>query len=445
MSPRLALSTAPRARQQGAAALIVVMILFFVISMTAAYTNRNLIFEQKTSANQQRSTRALEAAEAGLQWALTMLNGGRLTAACATSTSVADTSFRERYLVIDSATGTIVPRKRSDGVTDLHPTCVYDGTSWTCDCPSDAAPSLTAPSGNDIHPAFRLRFRRMCGTNLNAADTACVTPDQASVINIDVNACTTMSETCLAFPATALSGEGRVTVHAALALAGGLPVAPTAALTAKGNIDVGGGLVNVSNSDVSGTGVTVLAGGTVNGNLQPTSKAGSPGSQSIVASEPELFALAAAPDRMFANTFGMWRATFRDQPAALRIDCSVSCSAATLRSKIALNPGRPIWVIGDLDFDSSGDVGSAAAPVLVNVTGNITFTTPINFYGLLYSQAADWAANGSGTVTGAVIAEGNLTGKPASAITRDSTVLSRLRAATGSFVLVPGTWKDFDQ
>ena len=64
--------------QRGAAALIVVMLLFFIISLVAAYAGRNLIFEQRTSTNQYRATQAFEAAEAGLEWALAMLNGGRV-------------------------------------------------------------------------------------------------------------------------------------------------------------------------------------------------------------------------------------------------------------------------------------------------------------------------------------------------------------------------------
>ena len=43
---------------RGAASLIVVLLLFLVLSLTAAYTSRNLIFEQKTSANQARATMA---------------------------------------------------------------------------------------------------------------------------------------------------------------------------------------------------------------------------------------------------------------------------------------------------------------------------------------------------------------------------------------------------
>ena len=62
----LILST-PGSRQRGAATLIVVMILFFVMTLVAAYTNRSLIFEQRTSANQYRSTQSLEIADAGMR------------------------------------------------------------------------------------------------------------------------------------------------------------------------------------------------------------------------------------------------------------------------------------------------------------------------------------------------------------------------------------------
>ena len=73
----------PRA-QRGAATLIVVMLLFFIVSLVAAYAGRNLIFEQKTSANQYRATQAFEAADAGLEWALAVpsTEGGWTPLAC---------------------------------------------------------------------------------------------------------------------------------------------------------------------------------------------------------------------------------------------------------------------------------------------------------------------------------------------------------------------------
>ena len=93
-------------RESGAASLIVVMVLFFLMSLVAAYTSRNLIFEQRTSVNQYRATQAYEAAEAGLEWALTLLNSGRIGADCLeTGAATTDTSFRQRYLAIDADTG----------------------------------------------------------------------------------------------------------------------------------------------------------------------------------------------------------------------------------------------------------------------------------------------------------------------------------------------------
>ena len=84
--------------QRGAAALIVVLLLFFIISLVAAYAGRNLIFEQRTSTNQYRATQAFEAAEAGLEWAVAMLNGGRVTADCIppVPVDVTQPSFRQR-------------------------------------------------------------------------------------------------------------------------------------------------------------------------------------------------------------------------------------------------------------------------------------------------------------------------------------------------------------
>ena len=65
-------------RARGMAALTVVMVLFFVMALVAAYTNRNLVFEQRISANSYKATRALEAADAGVEWTIGLLNAGRM-------------------------------------------------------------------------------------------------------------------------------------------------------------------------------------------------------------------------------------------------------------------------------------------------------------------------------------------------------------------------------
>ena len=99
-----------RHQQRGAAALIVTMMLFFAMVLVAVFVNRNLVFEQRSSANQLRSTQAFEAAEAGLEWALAQLdNPQRLAADCTPSTDAAATSFRSRYLNFNRSNASFTP------------------------------------------------------------------------------------------------------------------------------------------------------------------------------------------------------------------------------------------------------------------------------------------------------------------------------------------------
>jgi Tfp pilus assembly protein PilX len=113
------------------------MVLFLIVSMVAAYASRNLIFEQRTSANQYMSTQAMEAAEAGIEWAISMLNHGRIDASCVSSTVLTNTTFRERSLNIAAADGRIT-RVEADGVP-AQATCVWNGNAWDCACPTAAA------------------------------------------------------------------------------------------------------------------------------------------------------------------------------------------------------------------------------------------------------------------------------------------------------------------
>jgi hypothetical protein len=419
----------PPRHQRGIAALVTVLVLFFIVALVAAYTSRNLIFEQRTAANQYRSTAAIETAEAGLEWALAMLNHGRIDASCATSASTSDTSFRQRYLSVDSSTGSIAVRKTSTGA-DLLPSCVFDGTGRSCSCPSDGAPTLAAPTDSAVHPAFRVRFKPLPGT-----------PSQPGLVQVEAVACTRLDDACLTFPGTlgaaqGMGDEGRAYVTALVGLTGGLRSPPAAAITALGRVTLAGGAVYGD--------VAVQAGGAVS--TDPTTtlarSAGSPGSPAVLGSQATLSAL--SPERFFAAPFDLWSSGFRQQPGAVVLDCATSnCDSDTLRQRIALNPGRPIWVDGDLSIDTAGDIGAPDAPVLLVVTGNVAVTAanaPI--HGLLYAQTADWPDAGPLQVQGAVAVEGDLdSGTPQ--IAYDAALLNRLRVTTGSFVRVPGSWHDF--
>ena len=414
-------------RQSGVASLIVVMVLFFIISMVAAYTSRNLIFEQRTSTNQYRSTQALEAADAGLQWALGLLNSGRIDPSCVASTNLADTSFRQRYMSINGSTGAITPQLTSLGAT-LMPSCVFDGSNWQCSCPVDGAPSVTTPSGSGVFPAFRVRFLAMA---------------RPGVVKIESNGCTRNADGCLNFPASGSDNEGRVTVTALVALKGGVSTIPAAPLTLKGTLNLGGAALSAVNSDAATAGITIQAGGAVvKAGLNLVTTPGTPSELSVVDSDTSLSSLSA--NRMFANVFGLWRDTYRDQPGAVLLDCGLGgCSANTVRTTIAQNPGRVLWLQGDFSVDSAGDIGSAAEPVVIVASGAISFSAAARMYGLLYTQAATWTTSGAAEVRGAVVAEGNVTGGSTATFVYDAPLLTQLRTRSGSFALVPGSWRDF--
>lgn len=435
-------------RELGAASLIVVMVLFFVVSMVAAYANRSLLFEQRTSANQHRSTRALEAAEAGVEWALSMLNSGRTTATCLISGDTTDTTFRQRYLVVDPETGDIVPKKRSDNVTSLYPTCASVGGVWTCNCPTDADPTLPPAPGAD---SFRVRFRRVCAVT-TSPDTACTTPVQPGVIHIDVNGCTTLDDDCLRFndeanPGKPLGSEGRATVHVVAGLIGALPSHPGAALTARTTINVGAAPLKIINSDAVPTAapnITAHSGGALTATaVELYGAPGVPATRTLRNNDTVLAALSA--DRMFVNTFGMSRLTYVDQPGVVVVDCGGGCNATTVRDRAQMNPGRILWLDGDVDLDTAVSIGTSDEPVVLNVTGSLTFGSAATVNGLVYSQAATWTMNGSGQIVGAAVAENAFAGTPNGALTYSSPTLTRLRTSTGTFVKVPGSWKDFEQ
>lgn len=446
-TPRPAAMALPaRATQAGAASLIVVMVLFFLMSLVAAYTGRNLVFEQRTAANQYRATQAYEAAEAGLEWALTMLNSGRIDANCSEAgATTADTSFRQRYLTIDSSSGTVAPRPAPSGVAGLWPSCVSDGAGgWNCSCPSATLPSLTAPSGSGVFPAFRVRF----------------TSDGLSrpgLVRIESNGCTRLDNACLNHPATAQDLEGRANVAAIVALASALPTPPGAALSVLGN--AAGSSLALYNTDVDLGGMTAQAGGSINGgNVAASgwtlrSVPGTPGTSSVVQNEAALSALAAEPDRAFASVFTMWPATFRAQQAAVVVTCLADCRS-DLANAVAMNPDRVIWATttdptASIVLASAGDIGSApgpsvAGPAVIVMDRPVDVTASgVSIFGFVYSRSGDWTGTNPVNVQGAAFVEGNLAATANASIVMDGAVLKSLRLRSGSFVRAPGGWDDF--
>src|SRR5262249_2839205 len=100
---------------------------------------------------------AFEAAESGLDFAISALASGRSDAACQPSDDVTVTTFRDRMLTADPATGNI---SLSAAQASLRPTCMMLDAGMTCSCPGPAAaaPVLAPPVGGQA-PTFQLSFQ----------------------------------------------------------------------------------------------------------------------------------------------------------------------------------------------------------------------------------------------------------------------------------------------
>ena len=448
-----------RQATRGAASLIVVMVLFFIMSLAAAYTSRNLIFEQRTSVNQYRGMQAHEAAEAGIEWALAQLNGGRIDATCqeAGATS-ADPSFRQRYLAINSnpppdpSTGVVTALTHSAPAQPRRAGCVWNGLSWTCSCRADRDPLLAVPAGTGIFPAFWVSFNT-------------VGISRPGVVQIVSNGCTRLDEACLRSAPNTVDVEGRALITAVVALKGAVATPPAAALTVFGRVNrvAFSGMLSAYNTDVDRGGVTVHASDVVEpSNLTLGSLPGTPGLASLVPVDLSLADLLAVlpagltaqgrvpNDRVFASTFGMWPPAYKWQPSALRLTCAAAGCRAALTNAVALNPDRVIWIDGDLTLESAGEIGSApnpadltvAGPVVIVATGNLVVTAAgVRIYGLVYSRSGNWS--GGGEIQGAAVVEGNLAETAAQTVVFNGGVLDTLRLRAGSFVRVPGGWRDF--
>jgi len=405
-------------RSRGAASLVVVMVLFFVMMMAAVFNGRSLIFEQKTSANQYRYTQAFEAGEAGLQWALTMLNGGRVDASCNAPAAAPDATFRDRYLTTDVATGQLQP------VAGVTAGCVRTAGGWSCSCPTAGPAALVAPAGTANMPAFTVQFS--------------VAP-QSGMVNVKARACSSFGTQCAA--AATERSDAYVEVDSMFALAGGLRAPPSAALTALGNASFSGTDVRVTNADDETNGVTVNAGGAITGNPRLTSAPGSVASGSMVAGDSSLSSLLTQQgDKPFVTFFGSDKAAFQRLGSVRSVTCAGDCGAAI---QAAYDEGyRMVWIDGNAVIEGSRTLGSATDPLLVVANGNLQLGGTMRLYGVAYSAAILSDNGGSAELHGAAIAEGSFSGSGSTHLVYDPDVLARLHFRTGTFARVPGSWSD---
>ena len=142
----------------------------------------------------------------------------------------------------------------------------------------------------------------------------------------------------------------------------------------------------------------------------------------------------------FAGFFGMSPALWKSQPAVHRLDCQNDCGAA-----LAIAAQRGITLVsvpGNLLLQGPMALGTPQRPMLIVADGTISLQGNVVLHGVLYGSALAWSAP-SAVVRGALISEGPAAGDSSLDLARDATVLEALRTRQGSFVRLPGSWRDF--
>ena len=413
--------------QRGAAALIVTTLLFFVMVLVTLFVNRNLVFEQRASANQYRATQAFEAAEAGAEWALAQLNNPRrLGADCLPVADAAAPSFRSRYL--SQAGAVFAPRTWNNGSVAgaLQPTCVRSDAGWSCSCPTNGVPVLSAPTGDGPFPAFSLQF--MAG-------------DKPGSVRVLATGCTSLAGVCLAGSSSSPDAIARVDVT--VGLLAGLRTAPAAALTTRGGVDADSAAFGVHNADPA-TGIAIHAGtGVAAGHARLTAPAGAPLAGALVSNDASLASLSA--DQYFASYFGLDKERWENQPTVTRIVCSSDCGAAIMAAVAANDGSVLIWLDGDMTLDGPATLGSAEHPVVLVVNGTARIRGAVGLHGVLYATALSWndTSEPGAMLRGAALSETSYTGNGAPELVYDSNVLATLKTRSGSLNRVNGGWRDF--
>jgi hypothetical protein len=429
-------------RDRGVAALTVVMILFFVMALVAAYTNRNLIFEQRISANSYRSARALDASEAAIDWTLSMLNGGRIGSNCASSNNtVNDKDFRGNYLKFADIGDTENEGRyemvwTGDTSKRMFPACISKDGVLNCICPilTSRTPTMVTPA-DGVGTAFNVLLR----TPTNALQPGTLNIDALGCASIGTGAGACYNQTSQ-FEVVSDAKSG---VRAGIGLIQALPKAPVATLTVGGNATAASWNATTPGSG-SNVRLDIISGGLINPSL------------TYSASDPSLPGLVAA-NNWFRFRFGIASEIFKNQPAVITIDCAAGCNSTNLVDIRARFPRNPIWIEGDLTISSADQLGSMPNlpvppalpdpedlnPIMLLVNGTLTVAANVPIVGFIHANKIVWSAAGASLV-GAMMTPGDFTATTSVTMSYNAKVLDVIRLYYGSFVRVPGSWKQLN-
>lgn len=434
--------------QRGAVTLVISLVLIFGMTVAAFFANRALIFEQKTSVNQYRSTRAFEMAEAGLEWAIARLNDDIFIAASpACTTNTGTQSFRDRYL---QPAGT--EPVTFNPLTTTRAGCSVDSNgNTTCSCPT----GTTVPSlGAATDPRFTVQFNPDPGGDL-------------TTVEIVSYGCTNAGAPC--DPGSTATPDGVAVVRSLIKIRPKFPNAPGAGLVAGASATTGGNL-RVINLDVKSNGITINSGTTVALGMgtEVTTLPGTPPRASILDNDPSLNELAYADangDLYFQSFFGQSLAQYQNSPltwlitsaaCGTRVRCTSCATANSCGSAIstAVNQGATqFWADTNVAFSngnmpSVGTLGTVQRPISLAGSASLELKGNITAYGMFYVATAtvadnwDYTGSGSAKVYGSFVTRGDFNKGAGTLDLIYAPHIFQSGQGTGLVVRVPGSWRD---
>jgi len=422
------------------------MLLLFTSSIVVFYLNRGLIFEQKTSANQLRSTSAFEVAEAGLEWATGMLNSPLdITTNCSLLTTT-NISFRTKYIQTGANTN-VSP------TTVTYPGCKLNGTALTCSCPDlpGVGSEAVATLGTTALPSFTVAFTDV---------------GDPQAVRVTATGCTAQAGACK--PVTGLSAASTANsdawaqVSVILKLRPLLRAAPSSALTC-GTSCAPGGSYNIINNEVASNGYLVNAGTTITTGPGVTYETipGQPVQNALIPNDTSLSSISSADTStcsnslMFKTYFGVTMAEYAASPTVKTVPgCGNANTCGTLMQTyigqgwknfyFPAGAGNGFSLNNSAPFSVLGGPGAGNGVNLVTA-GDFDINGNISIYGLIFSNSANVNDLGTGTadIFGAMITCRGQSSNGNGTISYDSNALGGTGLKPGTMARVPGSWRDF--
>ena len=420
-----ALTIAPPRSSLGGITILTCTLLMGLISMAILYLNRGIISDQQIASNQTRAAIAAAAAEAGIEWAIGMLNApNTIDGSCNLNSSTAMLSFRDVY-ALAAMTPTTAPSCKI--FTQNAPPTLQ------CSCPNTGTASLT----NTALPGFSVRINKI------ASD--------ADALQIVATGCSEFSGICSSSDITSTNTPDAVAnIQTLVKLRPLLRSSPSAAMTCAGNCSLGTGSISIINTSLAANGILINAGGSAN-QLPATAITlpGTPAVNAIITGDTSLSQLrtsdpTCAKGEVFQAFFGTSIDEYRNSPSVFPLPSCSGSNCATAIQQAITQGWRNFYLPNGVTINSNTSLGSITDPITIVADSNSTVKLNGNakIFGLLFVNRADFDFQGTGNmnIEGGLMSCEDITATGNGSITYDYTVINTARRTAGLYAKVPGSW-----